>query len=265
MKNCCFKIYDFNLKGFPKLGGTFYPLKKIEIIFEIMKINIKFVTQTKIYHILNCVAMKTKTLFTQLEKQSFHNYFKDGIFEILFGSMFIIFIINSYSFNAGHENSLFVRLLIIPVSLILALIKMFITNRRVGYVKFSKPRRKKQKWVLFVAVVAQIIPLAAYILSLKGIIQTEQKSQFFSLFIEFMFLILVFGLISYFTQYPVFFIVGIIYAFGVPFTIYLKPWLKTRDYGYGLMAIAGIILLVYGFYRFVLFLKNYPKLKHDEQ
>ena len=209
--------------------------------------------------------MKTTSFFKPLEKQSFHLYFQDGIFEMLFGFLFLIFVFNSSSYNMGKENSLFVRLLMVPISFILALLKIFLTQPRIGLVKFSKRRRKKQTWVLIVAVIAQIIPLIAYILSAKGILQSEQKNHFLPLFIEFMFFILVFSLISYFTEYPVFFIVGLVFALGIPLTIYLQPWLKSRDYGYGLMAVTGLVLLVYGVYKMVLFLKMYPRVTSNEQ
>ncbi|NQU86642.1 MAG: hypothetical protein HQ541_12855 [Mariniphaga sp.] len=208
--------------------------------------------------------MKDKTLFNQLEKKSFHIYFKDGIMELLFGSIFLIYFTNSILDNLEITSPLLVRFLILPVTLILVLIKTLITNPRIGSVKYSKARRKKRKWVLYIAFSAQMLTAVAYFLSVKVIIQTEQKSQFIPLLIEFMFLILIFGLISYYTEYSIFFIVGLIYALSVPFTIFLQPWIHTRNYGYGLMAIAGLVILTIGFYKFFVFLKEYPKIAKNE-
>ncbi|MBN1821092.1 MAG: hypothetical protein JW833_10255 [Prolixibacteraceae bacterium] len=207
--------------------------------------------------------MNQKTLFREIEKTSFHLHFKDGMFELLFGSMFISFVINSFMDNSGYVSPLFIRLLIIPVAIILALLKLLITQPRIGSVKYSEPRRNKQKWVLITAISAQVITFILYYLSVKGIIHTETKSRFTSLLIEFMFLILVFGLISYNTSYSLFFIVGVVYAFGVPFTIFLEPWIHTRNYGYGFIAIAGIIILITGIIKLLSFLKKYPKTVTD--
>jgi hypothetical protein len=231
---------------------------------QLTKQRLKFVLQTTFHCKLNCIAMKTESSFKKLEKNTFHLYFKDGIFELLFGSIFIIYATNSLFDQYNIEQPLLMRLLTIPVTVVLVLVKQLITTPRLGYVSFSRSRKKKQKWALYVAILAQMIALVAFVLSLSGVISTNDKSRVLSLLIEFLFFILLFGALYYYTGYITFFVVGLIFACSIPLTIFLQPWLHTRNYGYALMATAGVIFLIIGAKKIIVFLQTYPKRNNDE-
>ena len=84
-------------------------------------------------------------MFKQLEKQTYLLFFKDGIFELLFGGIFIIYAINTWFEMSQLSSPLWQRLLIIPLSVILALLKELVTKKRIGKVTFSKKRKQKTK------------------------------------------------------------------------------------------------------------------------
>ncbi|MDQ1266340.1 MAG: hypothetical protein QG635_1492 [Bacteroidota bacterium] len=194
-----------------------------------------------------------------LEKKSYLVYFSDGIIELLFGAMLLIFCINRFLDNNGIESPVYLRFLIIPIALLLAGIKSFVTKKRLGYVKFSIERRKKRKTIILISIAAQLIALTALILSITGVLHTTEKNSIISLIIEFFFLVGTLGLVSYFTSYLSFLIFGIIMAISSPFIIFLNKFFNADLIGYSILILSGIIYLIYGSMSLKKFLNKYPK------
>jgi hypothetical protein len=203
-------------------------------------------------------------MFKQLEKQTYLIYFKDGIFELLFGSIFIIFAINTWFDREELVSPYWLRLLIIPVSIVLALIKEFVTKKRIGKVSFSKMRRQKSKWMYIVLILAQIIILIAFLLASTGNLGADQKTSLVGLLIEFMILVLIFYSVTWFTGYNTFLFAGLVFAFCTPFLLLINPELHHSNIRIGLMLTAGFSFCIFGVIRFSQFLKKYPKTKSNE-
>lgn len=198
-------------------------------------------------------------MFKNLEKQTYLLYFKDGIFELLFGSMFIIFAINTWFDMYDIFRPLWLRLLIVPVAAGIALLKEFFTKRRIGTIHFSKKRRKKTGWMIGLVIAAQIATLIVFLLSNAGKISTAEKTGLLSLLIEFFFLVLIFYAVTWFTGYKTFVLAGLVYAFSTPFILLLNPELHHSLLRIGIMMFAGFVFLIFGIIRFFHFLKEYPK------
>lgn len=202
--------------------------------------------------------------FKNIEKQSYLLFFKDGIIELLFGVIFIVYAINTWFDSQELFRPIWLRILIVPAAIILALIKEWITKPRLGKVSFSKQRKKRSKWLLFILIIIQIITLIAYIFSSKGIILPEDKISFYSLLVEFIFLIGVLYLVTWFTGYPTFFIAGLVFAFSTPFLLLLNPELHQSYIRIGMMLTASFSFCIFGIIRFVQFLKTYPNPQSNE-
>ena len=203
--------------------------------------------------------MKNNFTGKTLERNTYRMIYRDGIFDLAFGSMLIIYSINMYLDINNIDTSLFMRILIVPVVLIFAAIKLFITRKRIGYVKFKRSRNRKKLISFIIATAALAFTTVIYILAAGGKMDSSTQNEWVSLLIEFVFLVSVFFLLAYYTGYYKFYIIGLAMGFGVPVSIYLEPYLGTRYYGLALLFIVGTVLIVLGIILLITFLNQFPK------
>ena len=203
--------------------------------------------------------MKNNFTGKTLERNTYRMIYRDGIFDLAFGSMLIIYSINMYLDINNIDTSLFMRILIVPVVLIFAVIKLFITRKRIGYVKFKRSRNRKKLISFIIATAALAFTTVIYILAAGGKMDSSTQNEWVSLLIEFVFLVSVFFLLAYYTGYYKFYIIGLAMGFGVPVSIYLEPYLGTRYYGLALLFIVGTVLIVLGIILLITFLNQFPK------
>jgi len=203
--------------------------------------------------------MKNNFTGKTLERNTYRMIYRDGIFDLAFGSMLIIYSINMYLDINNIDTSLFMRILIVPVVLIFAAIKLFITQKRIGYVKFKRSRNRKKLISFIIATAALAFTTVIYILAAGGKMDSSTQNEWVSLLIEFVFLVSVFFLLAYYTGYYKFYIIGLAMGFGVPVSIYLEPYLGTRYYGLALLFIVGTVLIVLGIILLITFLNQFPK------
>ena len=156
------------------------------------------------------------------------------------------------------------RILLVPIVIALSLVKIFITQKRIGYVKFRRSRNRKRLISFIVATSALVFTTVIYILAASGSMETEQKDAQLTLLIEFVFLVSVFFLLAYFTDYYKFYLVGLAMGFGSPVSKYLEPYLGSRYYGLALVFIIGTYLLASGIILLITFLNQYPETVNNE-
>jgi len=203
--------------------------------------------------------MKNQRIGNKLEKNTFRLLYRDGIFDLAFGSMLIIYSINIYLDINGIETSIFMRTLLIPVVVLLSLVKVFITQKRMGYVKFKPVRNRKRLISFIIATSALVLTTFVYILATGGQLGATAGNEWISLLLEFVFLVGVFFLLAYFTDYYKFYLVGIVMGLASPASIFLEPYLGTRYFGLALQFIAGGYLIISGLILFITFFKKIPK------
>ena len=223
-----------------------------------------FVLQTIFYHKLYNIAMKNNITGKTLESKTYRMLYRDGIFDLVFGSMLIIYSINMYLYINNIDTPFIMRILLIPIVIALSLVKIFITQKRIGYVKFRRSRNRKRLISFIVATSALVFTTVIYILAASGNMETEQKDAQLTLIIEFVFLVSVFFLLAYFTDYYKFYLVGLAMGFGSPVSKYLEPYLGSRYYGLALVFIIGVYLLASGIILLVTFLNQHPETVNNE-
>ncbi|HUS87296.1 MAG TPA: hypothetical protein VMW76_08655 [Bacteroidales bacterium] len=209
--------------------------------------------------------MKRNITSAKLEKETFRLFYKDGIFDLSFGSMLIIYTINMYIDINAIGSSLIMNLLILPVIIIFALVKGFVTTKRIGYVKFIRGRNIKMLKTFIIATIALLFTTLMFVLAASGKISGDTKNSPLPLLIEFMFLVGVFSILAYYTDYTNFYIVGLAMAIGSPLSIYLEPLLGTRYYGLAVIFIAGCYLFINGVVQFATFFNKFPRANYDEK
>ncbi|MEA1886955.1 MAG: hypothetical protein U9N72_07085 [Bacteroidota bacterium] len=208
--------------------------------------------------------MKNNITGKTLESKTYRILYRDGIFDLAMGSMLIIYSINMYLHINNIDTPFIIRILLVPIVLVLAMVKIFITQKRIGYVKFRRSRNRKRLMSFIIATAALVLTTIIYILAASGKIESEQKNTWLSLLIEFVFLLSVFFLMAYFTDYYKFYIIGLAMGFGGPVSKYLEPYPGTRYFGLAVVFTVGSFLLASGIIMLITFLNQFPKTVNNE-
>ena len=209
--------------------------------------------------------MEEQIIGNKLELSTFRVYYSDGIMDLAFGSMLVISAINSWLDLNQVETSIFMRILVIPVVIILVAFKVFYTQKRMGHVKFRPSRNRKRLNAILVAIAAVIFTSVLYYLTSSGKMTTEDKNSMIPLIIEFTLLVGIFSLLAFYTDFYNFYIVGLAMGLGSPMARLFEPLTGTRIYGYIIMFMAGLALIIFGITQLVIFLLRYPKTSKDEE
>jgi hypothetical protein len=113
--------------------------------------------------------MKEPDTLKEIERKAYRSVFEDGIYDIQFGLLFVVFAAISVLESLGVSRFLGYLLLIIPIVLPLPA-KRYITVPRMGIVVFGPKRQTRKKLIaaIGVGVVLLMLPLIIMIVS-RGI------------------------------------------------------------------------------------------------
>lgn len=195
--------------------------------------------------------MSEQISLKEAERKAFKTKFDDGLWDILLGSYFLMFVAALYlSPNLGDFWS---AAIIIPgigmVFLFIWLVRKFIVTPRIGLVKFGQTRKTKLKRFTLVMLVINSI---AFILGVAaafffGKIPGLMISAFFGLN-----LLIVFSLVAYFLEITRFYVYGLVAGLAPM----LGEWLWNQGVvthhgfpvifggGGGIMILAGLIIFI---------------------
>ena len=203
--------------------------------------------------------METQKSTNPLELRLYLTNYRDGLFDMIFAMMLIISGSNQLFTYLDLERPIYLKLGILIFVAIFLLVKRFVSNPRSGKVTFSKERKKKRARAIIIAISAQVFTAIVLYAAIKNLLPEGENSQLVSLIIEFLFLLIVFSSLGYYSDYKWFYFVGIIYALAWPVNYLLQPVLNTLIPGIILQLAAGLFLLLIGMVHFISFLKEYPK------
>ena len=193
--------------------------------------------------------MTKKIDLREIEKKAWTAYFRDGLWDIFIASMMLTMAIRTLTDNVWFTLGMFTG---VPIMIIG---KKFITIPRLGRVKFSQLRMKRQ-----IKLVASIgIAVCATVGFLLLISMGWEPPKVITSLGMAIFLALTFGLIAYFLDFSRLFIYGLMFAineiiwghFGEPTGPYV-------------VLIFGSTVLVIGLIILVSFIRKYPLPKEEE-
>ena len=179
----------------------------------------------------------------KFEKKVWQLQFHDGLWEFMFGMMFVISAIRTLT-----DQVYFYGILIVGFAVFI-LGKKFVTMPRLGKVKYGKKRVKRQQWagLVFAGVLIGMITL--FVLSVVGIFLAD-----LTMIIIVALFVIVFGGVAYYLDYWRFLAIGIV--FGAQEIIFQQYGDPNAAY-FGIAA--GSLLLLAGIWQLSRFLKKYPK------
>jgi len=204
------------------------------------------------------IFMKTKVSLKEIEKQAYRSTFEDGIYDIIFGILFLIIasipvleyfkIPGSYAYILG----------LIPI-LTLRLGKRNITIPRLGIVKFGEKRKSRRRHFLIISAAVLFLMLPVLMITLAKGFPIKLHGDPAISPIVLMTIAPFLAIAAYLLDYPRMFIYVLV-LFGVVlnadfmFQYVGDPFNSVISFGF-----AGVVILFYGISLLSKFLKKYPK------
>jgi hypothetical protein len=178
---------------------------------------------------------------------------------MFFGCFLMISGLNQLFTYLGNETvPFYLNLGILVLIGIFLLSKRYIIQPRKGTVKFGSTRRKKRMKALIIAISAQVFTAIVFYFAVKHLLPGGERSGLISLVIEFLFLLVVFSAIGYYTDYKWFYFIGMVMAVAWPVNYILQPWLHSTLPGIILQLDAGLLMFIIGLIKFIIFLRKHP-------
>jgi hypothetical protein len=179
-----------------------------------------------------------------LERKVWSRFFRDGLFEMFFGMMFV-----SMGLRELADNIMFTLLIFVGI-LVMILGKRSITTPRMGIVKFGKERMKRRRWVLYVILAANI---ATGMLLMTTLFSGYRPGPEVTAPVIGGAILFIFLLIAYLLDHWKMALYGSVLACGI---ILMEAGEKIA--GSIFLIISGSLLLAYGGYLLITFIQDNP-------
>ena len=141
--------------------------------------------------------------------------------------------------------------------------KKYITQPRMGIVKFGKIRKKRFKFLaLFIALMV-VLTLTTFIFTLLGMFQLQLPGFLIMLLIGLLFITLPFSVLAYFLQLKRLYLYAILGGFGLFISELLFPIIGAPYHELLTFGGVGLVITITGLTIFLKFLQKYS-LKEDE-
>lgn len=204
----------------------------------------------------------------QLERKVWTSFFEDGIWDICLGLWLMAMAVGALLSDSGVPEATQIPVylsIMVVASLFLVLGKRFITVPLIGRVTFrakGKTRIKKTIVLLAVSALVGLIAFSAVALNVKGSISKALPMDIFVPAIWVGNMIIVFSLAAYVLHYNRLYLIGVMFAVGVPLDIVFRE-LTHRDLSFVAFGLPAMVILLMGGIVLARFLRKYPKLEKE--
>jgi hypothetical protein len=194
-----------------------------------------------------------------LERRAYRSTFDDGVYDIQFGLLFLVFTLISVLEAIGISRFAVYPLLVIPL-LFPWFGKRYVTIPRMGAVEFDSARKSKKRLLTVIGTVIVVLTLPLMVIISKGVIS---GSVGWMLVAAFGFP--VFAIAVYSMDLPRLYIYAAVLVAGVVESEFLldpvgRPFNVIISFG-----IPGIIIMAVGILLLVRFVRTYPKSGREAQ
>lgn len=201
-----------------------------------------------------------------MEKRAWKSTFQDGLWDIYFGLiiMGIGFSWLGRFFDLPETIGVMLTLISwnIGAMIILILGKKFITQPRMGLVKFGQIRKKRNKFLALFLGIMVVFTSTTLIFTILGIFQLQLPGVLVMFLIGVLFITLPFSLIAYFLQLKRLYFYALLGGFGLFMSELLKPVISAPFHDIITFGGIGLVIVITGIIYFFKFLQSYS-LKED--
>jgi len=191
----------------------------------------------------------------KVERQTYRFTFTDGLYDIAYGTLLICFAIAPILREILYPS--YIIFLTVPAPLILILGKIFITNPRIGIVKFNQNRTKSIKKIGLLIAILFPITVVTVVLTFLGAHNITVGGYIVPVGAG-LFALILLSLIAYTMDYPHFYLYAISIGLGIPLAELLKPIFGEPLHYIISFGISGTLILLYGIITLIKFIKKYP-------
>jgi len=203
--------------------------------------------------------MTEKMNLKELEKKTYRFTFQDGIYDIMFGFLFVSFALAPIIRELiGLGYILFIG---IPAPLLLTLGKKYITTPRIGIVKFGMNRQNSQKKQIIISIILVLITIILLMMTITNIFPGTFGSMLNGYIVPLVIgisTIIGMGIFAYIKDFPHLCIYGMIIGLAIIVAEVLYKIVGTPLDGILAFGIPGLLVLFYGSFILFKFLQKYP-------
>lgn len=198
----------------------------------------------------------------ELEKKAWKSTFQDGLWDIYFGLILLSLGFSWLGSFFGLPETVDVLVTLfswdIGAMVLLILGKKYITQPRMGFVKFGPGRKKKKKQLAIFLGLNVSLTIMALIITMLGFLQQLFIPGFvLMLAIGLIFITLPFSTIAYFLQLNRLYLYALLGGFGLFFSELLYPITGSPINDFIIFGGVGLIITTTGLAIFIKFLNNY--------
>jgi hypothetical protein len=202
-----------------------------------------------------------------LEKKAWKSTFQDGLWDIYIGMVIMGLGLTWIGSLIGLSETLDVLIVIFSwdmgAFLIFFLGKKFITVPRIGYVKFGKVRKKRNKILSIFIGFMVMFTVITFIFTLLGLFQLSLPGYLVMLLIGLVFITVPFSTLAFFIQLNRLYIYAFLGGLGLFGSELLSGILYPTLADFIVFGIIGGMITLTGFVILAKFLKKYPKSKKE--
>lgn len=199
----------------------------------------------------------------ELEKKAWRSTFQDGFWDIYFGLVLSGLGISSLGSYLGLPDTVGTIVMLfswdIGAMVVLLLGKKYITQPRMGIVKFGPERKKKKKKLTFFLGLNVTVLIITLILTMLGFLQQLLIPGFIvMLAIGLIFITIPFSTIAYFLQLKRLYLYALLGGFGFFLSELLFPITGANINDFIIFGGIGLIIVITGITILIRFLRKYP-------
>ena len=194
-----------------------------------------------------------------IEQQTYKFTLQDGLYDIAYATLLISFALAPLL--REHIYLGYIPFLIIPAPLIILLGKRYITQPRIGIVKFGQQRKQRQKKMILISSILIPITIILVLLTALGLFGITTGNILGGYAIPIgaaIFAIFITGLAAYLIQFPNLLIYGTAIGIGILVSELLQTPIGEPLNGIIAFGISGTVLLIIGLVILNRFIKKYP-------
>ncbi len=199
--------------------------------------------------------MTEKIDLKKVEEQTYRFTFTDGIYDMAYGSLLMIFAIAPILREILYPS--YILFMVLPAPLIIILGKRFITVPRIGIVKFNQNRTKSRNKIGFLIAILFPITVVLVVLTYLGLYNIKVGGYIVPIGAG-VFVLVLLSTIAYILDYTHFYLYAVSIGLGIPLAELLKPIFGEPLHYLISFGISGTLILIYGIISLIRFLKKYP-------